>query len=129
MILHPLRRSLVVLALSPLLLWPTVPQAADERERCDQPAVIDREACLREIAAVRAERSRGADVDVPDRETLLRNARARCEPLPEDQRADCLSRAEGRGAAQGSVEGGAILRETVKREIGSPAPVVPVEIR
>ena len=109
---------------------PAVARAEAAGDRCaDGSLSADRDACRREAAAVQAERARGADVDVPDPATLERNARARCERLPDDLRADCLSRAAGHGSTDGSVEGGAILRETVKRELGGRPPVVPVEVR
>lgn len=86
-------------------------------------------ACLREAAAAQAERARG--VLGQDDRAFRQNARRRCEPLPDDQRADCLTRVEGLGNARGSVEEGAIIRETVtiQREIRGPEPIVPVEVK
>ena len=85
-------------------------------------------ACLREAAAAQAERAKG--VLGQDDRALLENARRRCDPLPPDQKADCLSRVGGQGSVEGSVREGAIIRETVtiRREIRGPEPVVPVVI-
>lgn len=86
-------------------------------------------ACLREAAAAQAERAKG--VLGQDDRAFRENARRRCEPLPDDQRADCLTRVEGLGETRGSVEEGAIIRETVtiQREIRGPGPIVPVEVK
>ncbi len=85
-------------------------------------------ACLSEAAAAQAERAKG--VLGQDDRALLENARRRCDPLPPDQKADCLSRVGGQGSVEGSVREGAIIRETVtiRREIRGPEPVVPVVI-
>ena len=88
-----------------------------------------KEACLREAAAAQAERAKGL-LGQEDR-AFRENARRRCDPLPDDQRADCLTRVEGLGGARGSVEEGVIIRETVtiRREIRGPGPIVPVEVK
>lgn len=113
------------------------PQTQGDREQYDREVAAchdgrseDRKAaCLREAAAAQAERSRG--VLGQDDRAFRENARRRCEPLPDDQRADCLTRVEGLGSARGSVEEGAIIRETVtiQREIRGPGPIVPVEVK
>jgi hypothetical protein len=54
-------------------------------------------------------------------EVLRQNALRRCEPLPDDQRRDCVARIQGHGTVSGSVESGAIYRELVTREIVLPA--------
>ena len=78
----------------------------------------DQATCLREAAAAREEARRGRlDNGVRDYE---RNATLRCQPLPEDQRRDCLARMHGQGTTSGSVEEGGIYREMVTREIGAP---------
>jgi hypothetical protein len=85
-----------------------------------KPAGDARATCLREAGAAYDAARKGQLRSPSDAE---RNARARCEQLPEAQRNDCLARARGEGEStvQGSVEGGGILRETVTRTI-TPAP-------
>ena len=78
----------------------------------------DRATCLREAAAARDAARRGQLDNGPA--DYQRNAIARCQPLPADQRADCVDRMQGRGTASGSVEEGGIYREKVTREIGAP---------
>jgi hypothetical protein len=53
-------------------------------------------------------------------DVLRQNALRRCEPLPDDQRRDCVARMQGQGTVSGSVEGGGIYRELVTREIVQP---------
>jgi hypothetical protein len=81
--------------------------------------------CLREAGAAYDAGRKGQLRSDSDAE---RNARVRCEPLPEAQRNDCLARARGEGesTAHGSVEGGGILRETVTRTV-TPAAPAPAE--
>ena len=90
-----------------------------ERGEClGGPGQQDRATCLREAAAAREEARRGQlDNGAAD---YQRNALARCQPLPADQRADCVDRMQGRGTASGSVQDGGIYREKVTREIGVP---------
>jgi len=107
------------------------PQSDYERDvaTCQDGRPDDQKAaCLREAAAAQAERAKG--VLGQDDKALVENARRRCDPLPPDQKADCLSRVGGLGSVEGSVREGAIIRETVtiQREIRGPAPVVPVVI-
>lgn len=126
-----------------LLLWaalcPSVPgaQAAQparpEYDRdvaaCNDGRPDDQKAaCLREAAAAQAERARGVLGD--DDRQLRENARRRCDPLPEDQKADCLMRVGGEGKVEGSVREGAIIRETITTDsaVQGPPPVVPVVI-
>jgi hypothetical protein len=56
-------------------------------------------------------------------EALARNALKRCEPLPEQDRKDCVARMQGQGTTSGSVAGGGIYRELVTREVVVPEPV------
>jgi hypothetical protein len=78
----------------------------------------DQATCLREAAAAREAARRGQlDNGAAD---YQRNALARCQPLPADQRADCVDRMQGRGTTSGSVGEGGIYREKVTREIGVP---------
>ena len=83
----------------------------------------DRATCLREAAAARDAARRGQLDNGPA--DYQRNAISRCQPLPADQRADCVDRVQGRGTSSGSVEEGGIYREKVTREIGAPPPVPP----
>ena len=95
------------------------PQA--ERAAClFKPEGTDREACLREAAAARAESRRGGLDDSAGAEQRERNAQERCRPLPAAEREDCLRRLRGEGTTSGSVEGGGIYRELVTRSTDSP---------
>ncbi|HRO60195.1 MAG TPA: hypothetical protein PK177_13680 [Burkholderiaceae bacterium] len=79
-----------------------------------------RETCLREAAAARAEAERGA-LAQPSQD-YLGNALRRCERLPAADRPACEARIRGEGTVRGSVEEGGIYRE--RREL-VPAPVEP----
>ena len=77
----------------------------------------DRATCLQEAGAALAEARRGAlDKGTADLEA---NRILRCDPLPADQRKDCIARMQGQGTTSGSVEGGGIYRELVTREVGN----------
>lgn len=77
----------------------------------------DRATCLQEAGAALAEAKRGAlDKGTAD---LAANRILRCDPLPADQRKDCIARMQGQGTTSGSVEGGGIYRELVTRETGA----------
>lgn len=77
----------------------------------------DRATCLQEAGAALAEARRGAlDKGTAD---LAANRILRCDPLPADQRKDCIARMQGQGTTSGSVEGGGIYRELVTRETGA----------
>jgi len=90
-----------------------------ERGEClGGPGQQDRATCLREAAAARDAARRGQLDNGPA--DYQRNAIARCQPLPAEQRADCVDRMQGRGSTSGSVEEGGIYREKVTREIGAP---------
>lgn len=80
----------------------------------------DRATCLREAGAALAEARRGGLDDGPA--PYAANQVKRCDPLPGDQRQDCIARMQGQGTTSGSVAGGGIYRELVTRETG-PAPV------
>lgn len=88
-----------------------------ERAACALlPAGEERDTCLREAAAARAEALRGRlDSGAADYDA---NAVARCEALQGDLRRDCISRMRGAGSVSGSVEGGGLLREYRTRELG-----------
>jgi hypothetical protein len=80
----------------------------------------DRATCLREAGAALAEARRGGLGDGPA--PYAANQVKRCDPLPGDQRQDCIARMQGQGTTSGSVEGGGIYRELVTRET-DPTPV------
>lgn len=96
-------------------------RARFERERA---ACLDgrsnqaRSTCLAEAQAAYAQARQGRLGD--EHADLARNARQRCQGLPQADREDCLARMDGRGTVSGSVEGGGLLRELVTVE---PAPV------
>ena len=80
--------------------------------RCNSdPGATDRSACLKSAGAARAEARRG----VRDNESVdyQKNALMRCDVQPVQDRAECVARARGQGAASGSVQSGAIVRELV----------------
>jgi len=79
----------------------------------------DRATCLREANAAYAEARRGGLTG--DATQFSRNALKRCDPLPEDQRKDCIARMQGQGTTSGSVAGGGIYRELVTREPAAAA--------
>lgn len=89
----------------------------------------DRATCLREAAAARAEARQGRLGNGNATADFERNAMMRCQPLPDDQRRDCVARMQGMGTTEGSVEAGGIYREMVTREIGvrpaTPSPASP----
>jgi len=85
----------------------------------------DRAACIREAGAARQEAARGGLTSAPD---YQRNALARCGLQPPADRADCEARVLGgsgntRGAVDGSVMGGGVIRESVTTVV-MPAPAV-----
>lgn len=69
-----------------------------------------RQACRREHRAARQAAHRGQLTSLPQ-PMLLRNALARCQPLPEEDRRLCERRILGEGKVDGSVAGGGLLRE------------------
>jgi hypothetical protein len=77
-----------------------------------------REDCLREAGAALADAKRGKLDDVGV--NYEGNQRARCVPLPAEERRDCMARMTGQGTITGSVQGGGIYRELVTIE---PAPL------
>ena len=83
----------------------------------------DRAACIREAGAARQEAARGGLTSAPDYRS---NALARCGLQPPADRADCEARVLGgsgntRGAVDGSVLGGGVIRESVTTVV-MPAP-------
>lgn len=102
------------------------PMTPEARYRADRAACIegrtgqDRATCLREAGAALAEaRQRRLGVPAADHAA---NALARCERLPDADRADCRLRMQGLGSQKGSVAGGGILYEMVTKSVGAPAP-------
>lgn len=102
---------------------------AEARYQADRAACLagvtgqGRDACLREAAAARAEaraaaRRPSAPRTEPD---YAANALARCERVPERDRADCRMRMQGQGTREGSVAEGAIMYELVTRSAAPAA--------
>lgn len=96
---------------------PSAAQTAyqQERARClSGQSQQDRTTCLREAGAAYDEARRGGlgNVSASD---LSRNATQRCEVQPPADRQACMQRILG-GSAQGSVEGGGLLRQTETKQ-------------
>lgn len=78
--------------------------------------------CMKEAgAALQAARQGGLSDTLAGRDAYAINAMARCEPLPDAERADCIRRMHGEGSASGSVAGGGVLRELTTTVIVVPA--------
>ena len=87
-----------------------------DRAACLQgPASQDRKACLRDAGAVLAEARAGKRQPPQAEPDYAANALARCERVPERDRADCRLRMQGHGTREGSVAEGAIMYELVTR--------------
>jgi hypothetical protein len=101
---------------------PAGAQARYERERArclSGQSQEDQKTCLREAgAALDSSRHHGLVTESADE--LAANARRRCDPLPPDDKKDCLARMNGEGTVTGSVAGGGILRELVTVIPGTP---------
>lgn len=92
-----------------------------ERAACNAAAAgQDRATCLREAAAARAAARQG-QLSTPQ-DDLEKNALARCDALPPQERDLCRRRTRDQGVTKGSVTEGGIYREY--REITLP-PVAP----
>jgi hypothetical protein len=122
----PLTSAAVALALTTALApaWAAgkaVPSAAgttyqQERSRCLRgESHQDRATCLREAGAAYDEARRGG-LGGASGADLSRNATQRCEAQPPQDRQACVQRILGAGSAQGSVEGGGLLRQTETKE-------------
>ena len=89
---------------------------AQARYRSERAACIegrtwqDRATCLREAGAALQEARQGHLKD--DSAAFYRNSISRCDPLPPDDKQDCIRRMNGEGIVRGSVEEGGIYRET-----------------
>lgn len=83
-----------------------------ERARCLRgESGQDRATCLKEAGAAYEEARRGRLGQAPAAD-LARNATQRCEAQPPADRAACVQRILGAGAAEGSVEGGGLIRRS-----------------
>lgn len=71
----------------------------------------DRATCLKEAAAAYQEARRGT-LDTTDGAKYSQNATERCNAQPAADREACIQRILGAGSAQGSVQGGGVLRES-----------------
>ena len=96
---------------------------AQARYRSDRAACMsgetsqDRATCLREAGAALREAMRGGLAET-DGGQYEQNRLVRCDPLPTEDRHDCVRRMHGEGTTTGSIDGGGIYRELV-------TPVVP----
>lgn len=72
----------------------------------------DRATCLREAGAALQEARRNR-LETVGGASFEANATARCNAQPAADRAACVQRIVGAGSAQGSVEGGGLIREAV----------------
>lgn len=94
------------------------PQGAAARFESERAACLSgqtpqsRDTCLQEARAAYAQARRGG-AQPADAAQYDANRVARCEPLPADQRRDCVARMSGAGSTSGSVSEGGILRELV----------------
>jgi len=84
----------------------------------------DRVTCLREAGAAFAQARHEGLSDGPS--PYARNARQRCEALPQDDRQGCLARMQGQGTTSGTAASGGIYRELVTPEVTPPNPAVPL---
>jgi hypothetical protein len=84
----------------------------EDRAHCNDRAVEDRQACLREAGAAQYEARRGTLGQ--ENTEFEKNRFARCEyhKVAED-REYCQRRMRGEGTVTGSVEGGGLLRELI----------------
>jgi len=124
------RRAARLLAAATMLLqfsaWAAPPASASAQSRYQQDRAAcpdsssqhDRNSCLREAGAVRAESTPGRAVS-ETADDRARNALQRCNELPGDMRDPCERRVRGEGTVSGSVPAGGVLRELV---IPVPAP-------
>jgi hypothetical protein len=123
--MNPIRIASPAAALAATLLVAVPTWAADpakpsqaqidyrqERARCLRGDTHqDRATCLKEAGAAYEEARRGALASPKDAD-LSRNATQRCEAQPPADRDACVQRILGAGAAEGSVEGGGVIRST-----------------
>lgn len=86
-------------------------QSTQDRNDC----IADADGALRN--AKRGDLDAGAD-------SIVRNRKLRCEPLPAELRKDCLARMDGAGSVSGSVAAGGLYRELVTIQV-DPQPDPP----
>lgn len=93
-----------------------------DRSACESGASWqDTPTCMKEAgAALQAARQGGLSDTAAGRDAYAVNAMARCEPLPDAERADCVLRMHGEGSVSGSVAGGGVLRELTTTVIVAP---------
>lgn len=103
-------------------------ESAEARYRSERAACLagnspqDRQTCLREAGAARAEARRGR-LDTASPQTLAENARRRCAVhVDPDARTACERMAAGEGSSTGSVDGGGVLKSLTTL---TPAPAAP----
>lgn len=117
---HPLARltALAAVGAAALISFPAWADAEyqQDRSRCiSDSSGQERSTCMKEAAAAQQERRRGG---VDTYGSHNRNGLARCEQLPDADRADCVARMTGKSSTNrrtrisGSVAGGGLLRET-----------------
>lgn len=95
-----------------------------ERAACESgQSGQDRASCLQEAAAARDAAKRGQLDDA--QADYERNALARCEALPADERDSCVRRTRGEGETRGSVSDGGIYREYRELTLPGSAPQAP----
>jgi uncharacterized protein YfaQ (DUF2300 family) len=83
-----------------------------EKARCTAgQSSQDRATCLKEAGAAYEETRRGG-LGAASAADLERNATQRCDAQPAADRPACIQRILGAGAAEGSVGGGGLIRET-----------------
>lgn len=100
-------------------------EAAYQRDRAACQALSptqDRTNCLRDAGAHRAQALRSGIRGGSSPQELERNALARCQAHPPEQRAICERMARGEGSVSGSVQGGGTIRELTTQEILPPPP-------
>ena len=84
----------------------------------------DRATCLREAGAAFAQaRHEGLNDGAAP---YARNARQRCDALPQEDRQGCLARMQGQGTTSGTAASGGIYRELVTRDVVPPTTAVPL---
>jgi len=126
---NPLRLIIATMfALQAVCAMADAKDDADARYRSERALCADiqdgerRANCLREAAAAREAALRGQLDDAQG--SYERNAMARCEALPAEERDSCRRRVRGEGETRGSVGSGGVIREY--REFTLP-PVLPKE--
>lgn len=105
------------------------PAGVETRYQADRAACLEgvagpgRDACLREAAAARTDAQAAARRPSPPQAEpdYTANALARCERVPERDRAECRLRVQGHGTRQGSVAEGAIMYELVTKSAAPAA--------